>query len=139
MQEDDAPAAEPRETSSADELGPLDHLKHSMLRAQEWTRERWDRLPPQGRTLAAAAGLVGAVIGFGVGLVFRRGAMQLVTALLGSMLILAGATAILGRTFPDWTAASLPGGPWLAMWGVLAVTGGVLQAKRSKRAAADEP
>ncbi len=118
--------------------GPLDHLRGSMTRAQEWTQERWDRLPPQGRTLAAAAGLVGAVIGFGVGLVFRRGAMQLVTALLGSMLILAGATAILGRSFPDWTAASLPGGPWLAMWGVLAVTGGVLQAKRAKRRASDE-
>ena len=118
--------------------GPLDHLRASMTRAQEWTQERWDRLPPQGRTLSAAAGLVGAVIGFGVGLVFRRGAMQLVTALLGSMLILAGATAILGRSFPDWTAASLPGGPWLAMWGVLAVTGGVLQAKRAKRRASDE-
>lgn len=124
--------------AAIDAEGPLDHLRASMTRAQEWTQERWDRLPPQGRTLAAAAGLVGAVIGFGVGLVFRRGAMQLVTALLGSMLILAGATAILGRSFPDWTAASLPGGPWLAMWGVLAVTGGVLQAKRAKRRASDE-
>lgn len=124
--------------AEAEGEGPLDHLRASMTRAQEWTQERWDRLPPQGRTLAAAAGLVGAVIGFGVGLVFRRGAMQLVIALLGSMLILAGATAILGRSFPDWTAASLPGGPWLAMWGVLAVTGGVLQAKRAKRRASDE-
>lgn len=126
------------EAGEASTEGPLDHLRGSMARAQEWTQQRWDRLPPQGRTLAAAAGLVGAVIGFGVGLVFRRGAMQLVTALLGSMLLLAGATAILGRSFPDWTAASLPGGPWLALWGVLAVTGGVLQAKRSKRRAPDE-
>ena len=122
----------------AESTGPLDHLRASMTKAQEWTQERWDRLPPQGRTLAAAAGLVGAVIGFGIGLVFRRGAMQLVTALLGSMLILAGATAILGRSMPDWTAASLPGGPWLAMWGALAVTGGILQAKRSRKKASDE-
>ncbi|MFZ9691641.1 MAG: hypothetical protein ACO3EP_06325 [Phycisphaerales bacterium] len=122
----------------AESTGPLDHLRASMTKAQEWTQERWDRLPPQGRTLAAAAGLVGAVIGFGIGLVFRRGAMRLVTALLGSMLILAGATAILGRSMPDWTAASLPGGPWLAMWGALAVTGGILQAKRSRKKASDE-
>lgn len=131
-------AADEVDSIEADSKGPLDHLRDSMTKAQEWTQERWDRLPPQGRTLAAAAGLVGAVIGFGVGLVFRRGAMQLVTALLGSMLILAGATAILGRSMPDWTAASLPGGPWLAMWGALAVTGGILQAKRAKRKAADE-
>lgn len=139
--EDEAPdeaTIEGSAASDADSRGPLEHLRESMVKAQEWTQERWDRLPPQGRTLSAAAGLVGAVIGFGVGLVFRRGAMQLVTALLGSMLILAGATAILGRSMPDWTAASLPGGPWLAMWGALAVTGGILQARRAKRNAADE-
>jgi hypothetical protein len=137
-QAEEPPAEATAGDSDAESTGPLDHLRASMAKAQEWTQERWDRLPPQGRTLAAAAGLVGAVIGFGIGLVFRRGAMQLVTALLGSMLILAGATAILGRSMPDWTAASLPGGPWLAMWGALAVTGGVLQAKRSKRNAVDE-
>lgn len=136
----------PRWADDADDEGaeveepasPLSHLTSSLLQVRTWTQERWDALPQPGRTLAGGAGLAGAVIGFGVGLIFRRAALRVVTALLGSMLILAGGTALVGVLFPDWVAETLPGGPWLALWASLTVFGGVLQGKRAKKAAKSE-
>lgn len=109
----------------------LDRLRHALLEGRTYMEDRWQALPPQGQTLCLASGLGGAVVGFGIGMIFRRGALRLVTALLGSLLIVAGGTALLGHFSPDWAAANLPGGPWLALWGVLAAVGGWLQWKRA--------
>ena len=68
---------------------------------------------------------------------FRPGALRLVTALLGSLLVVAGGSALLGHFAPDWAAANLPGGPWLGLWGVLAAVGGWLQWKRAEPSADD--
>lgn len=115
----------------------LDRLRHALLEGRLYMESRWQALPPQGQTLCLASGLGGAVIGFGIGMIFRRGALRLVTALLGSLLVVAGGSALLGHFAPDWAAANLPGGPWLGLWGVLAAVGGWLQWKRAEPSADD--
>lgn len=110
--------------------GQWAEIRRTLELAQEWISSRWSSLPRAGQTLVAASGAVGALLGLGFGIIFRRPAMRVATALLGSLLILSGGSTLLAWAFPEWAAATLPGGPWLALWGVLAVVGAMLQWKR---------
>lgn len=110
--------------------GQWAEIRRTLELAQEWISSRWSALPRAGQTLVAASGAVGALLGFGFGMVLRRLAMRVATALLGSLLILSGGSTLLAWAFPEWAAATLPGGPWLALWGVLALVGAILQWKR---------
>jgi hypothetical protein len=124
--------ASPQQTTDASEpVGHWQEIRLTLERGQNWIGEAWAALAPQARTLVVASGSVGALLGFGIGLIFRRGAMRLATALLGSILILTGGTTVLAWAFPDFMADRLPGTAWLGLWGVLAVGGGILQWKRS--------
>ncbi len=105
-------------------------IRRSLELGQAWLKERWAALPPAGRTLVAASGGVGMLLGFGFGMILRRQALQLASALLGSLLILSGGTTLLAWAFPEWAATRLPGGLWLGLWGVLAIAGAMLQWKR---------
>lgn len=105
-------------------------IRRSLELGQAWLKERWSALPAAGRTLVVASGGVGALLGFGFGLILRRPAMRLASALLGALLILSGGSTLLAWAFPEWAAATLPGGLWLGLWGVLALAGAVLQWKR---------
>lgn len=113
-------------------------LLASMLYARDWAGERWTQLPAAGRTLAGAAAAIGLVVGFGLGLVFQRTALQIATAVFGSLLILSGGTTLLGWLAPEWIATTLPGGPWLGLWGVLSVVGAIVQWKRAATNADEE-
>lgn len=126
--------------TGADDEGPSAwaDLIESMLHAREWASARWNGLPAAGRTLAGAAGAVGLVLGFGLGMIFQRLALRVATAVLGSLLILSGATTLLGWLAPEWVARTLPGGPWLGLWGVLSATGAIVQWKRSAADADEE-
>ena len=113
-------------------------LLDSLLLARDWAGARWSNLPPAGRTLAGTSGAVGLVVGFGLGLIFQRLALRLATAVFGSLLIVSGGTTLLGWLAPEWVARSLPGGPWLGLWGVLSVVGAFVQWKRSGADADEE-
>lgn len=105
----------------------------------------WSSLPAKARHSLIVAGLAGASLGLVVGVIMPRKSAALMTATLGSAMML-GSSVSLVRTMD---AAAMPQkllamleqrGPaaWLVAWAALAVLGMIIQASRRKKKGEEE-
>jgi hypothetical protein len=89
-------------------------------------RERLEGVPRPSRTFLIAATAAGAVIGFGIGLLFARAANAAAAAVVGAMLVLGCGLPLIESVFPSARAPVHPLG-WVFLGAALAVGGWAFQ------------
>lgn len=110
--------------------------------AAEGGEDIWDDLDPDEQRTIVATGLVGALAGLALGVIFPTFAMAVLTSGLGAAAILGAGSRLAVQYRPEWES-SLPDSPiaWAAIWVGVAFLGVVLQIaphrKRRKRSGSE--
>jgi hypothetical protein len=106
--------------------GAIPALAGAGSRLSTLLRERLEGVPRPSRTFLIAATAAGAVIGFGIGLLFARAANAAAAAVVGAMLVLGCGLPLIESVFPSARAPVHPLG-WVFLGAALAVGGWAFQ------------
>lgn len=113
----------------------LDRARAFLARLGEELRPVWDQIPEDDRMLLGASSVVGAGMGFLIGMVFHKKATALVTAGVGAALWVPAAV-VAYSSFPQVPQVEIPSWPglWAGVWAGAVVVGVILQSRGRKQA-----
>jgi hypothetical protein len=112
---------------------PAEQMREIAKAASSEIGDVWSRMPTQSRLTLVGGAFGAAIVGLFFGAVFPRRAAAVITALLGSAILL-GSVTWLVRTLDlpmrGWFDLSATG--WLSVWGIVAAVGGAIQLSSAK-------
>lgn len=112
-----------------DTMGSLSHLAGAGGRIGTQVKSRWELVPPATQTFLFATTAGGAIMGFGLGILFSRWALAGAASTLGSLLLLGCGMPLIETILPSFRSPESPAA-WFFLGGATTLAGWAFQMRR---------